>query len=137
MVNYVLECICHVGHARKVSWNVEFCDEFEPEFDDLAEEVQDELLAHAKLLAKFGPTLGRPRVDTLNDSRHANMKELRFEAANGVWRVAFAFDPKRRGILLIAGNKAGKSERQFYKRLIAKADKRFDAHLARLAAKVR
>lgn len=121
----------------QVMWIVEFCDEFEPEFNDLVDEVQDELLAHARLLAEFGPTLGRPRVDTLNDSRHANMKELRFDAANGVWRVAFAFDPRRRAVVLIAGNKAGKAERQFYKRLIAKADKRFDAHLARQLAKRR
>ncbi len=51
--------------------------------------VQDELLAQAKLLETFGPSLGRPRVDTLDGSRHANMKELRFNAADGVWRVAF------------------------------------------------
>ena len=49
-----------------------------------------------KLLAQFGPTLGRPRVDTLQGSRHANMKEFRFDAAGGVWRVAFAFDRVRR-----------------------------------------
>ncbi len=59
------------------------------------------------------------------------MKELRFDAADGVWRVAFAFDPKRHAILLLAGDKSGVSERRFYKQLIAKADRRFDAHLAR------
>lgn len=60
------------------------------------------------------------------------MKELRFSAADGAWRVAFAFDPKRRAILLAAGDKAGVSEKRFYKQLIAKADERFDAHLGRL-----
>lgn len=50
-----------------------------------------------------------------------NMKELRFAAADGVWRVAFAFDPKRKAILPIAGNKAGVSESRFYRRLIAVA----------------
>ena len=55
-------------------WRVEFGDEFEPEFDELPEEVQDEILAEARLLEVFGPTLGRPHVDTLNDSRHANMR---------------------------------------------------------------
>lgn len=116
-------------------WVVEFGDEFEPEFDELPEDVQDELLAKARLLEKFGPTLGRPHVDTLNDSRHANMKELRFDAANGVWRVAFAFDRTRKGILLVAGDKSGGSQKRFYKKLIAKADKRYDAHLKRLQAK--
>jgi hypothetical protein len=49
--------------------------------------------------------------------------------------VAFAFDPKRRAILLVAGDKSGVSERRFYQRLIAKADRRLDAHLARLKNK--
>src|SRR5215213_8620689 len=88
-------------------WTVEFHGQFEPEFAELPEAVQDELLAHAKLLESFGPRLGRPRVDTLNGSRHANMKELRFRAAGGVWRVAFAFDPRRRAILLTAGEGRG------------------------------
>jgi len=65
------------------------------------------------------------------------MKELRFDAADGVWRVAFAFDPNRRAILLLAGDKSGGSERRFYKQLIAKADRRFDTHLARLKHKGR
>jgi hypothetical protein len=30
-----------------------------------------------------------------------NMKELRFDAADGVWRFAFAFDPKRKGIVRV------------------------------------
>lgn len=76
-------------------WTVEFIQEFEPEFDVLDEAVQDELLARAKLLEQFRPSLGRPWADTLNGSRHANLKELRFDAADGVRRVAFAFDPRR------------------------------------------
>jgi hypothetical protein len=60
------------------------------------------------------------------------MKELRFEADNGVWRVAFAFDPKRRAVLLVAGDKSGGSEKRFYRQLRAKADERFDGHLSRL-----
>ena len=60
------------------------------------------------------------------------MKELRFSAADGEWRVAFAFDPKRRAILLVAGDKSGVSEKRFYRELIRKADDRFGAHRARL-----
>lgn len=115
-----------------MSWNVEIGDEFEPEFSALHEDIQTEILALSRLLQQFGPQLGRPRVDTLNGSRHANMKELRFSAAGGEWRVAFAFDTKRKGILLIAGDKSGGSEKRFYRELIRKADSRFDAHLARL-----
>ena len=113
-------------------WEVELADEFDSEFDALNEEVQDELLAQAKLLEQFGPSLGRPRVDTLNGSKYRNMKELRFDADRGVWRVAFAFDPVRRAILLVAGDKSGTGQQRFYRRLIEKADARFDAHLARM-----
>jgi hypothetical protein len=118
-----------------MAWDVEIGDELDEEWNQLPVEVQDEILAHGKLLAQFGPALGRPRVDTLNGSRYANMKELRFDAAGGVWRVAFAFDPRRRGILLVAGNKSGVSEKRFYKQLIAKADARYEAHLAKTSVK--
>lgn len=117
-----------------MNWVVEFHEDFEPEFDALPEEVQDELLARASLLETIGPQLGRPNVDTLNGSQHANMKELRFKAADGVWRVAFAFDPRRNAVLLVAGDKSGSSESRFYEQLIKKADARFNKHLARLKA---
>lgn len=91
-----------------------------------------EILALGRLLQLFGPQLKRPRADTLNGSRHTNMKELRFSAADGEWRVAFAFDTKRRAILLVAGDKSGSSTKRFYRELIRKADDRFEAHLARL-----
>ena len=112
-------------------WAVELGDEFEAEFDALPEVVRIEILALSLLLEQFGPQLGRPRADTLQGSRHANMKELRFSAADNEWRVAFAFDPKRKAILLVAGSKSGTSEKRFYRELIRKADARFDAHLAR------
>lgn len=113
-------------------WDVLFHDEFDPEFEEMVESVQDQLLAHAKLLAEFGPTLGRPTLDTLKGSRHSNMKELRFNADQGVWRVAVAFDRQRRAVLLVAGDKSGGSEKRFYQRLIEKADARFDRHLQSL-----
>ena len=99
------------------------------------ESLQDELLAHAKLLAEFGPNLGRPTVDTLKGSKHANMKELRFAWEGEVWRVAFAFDPQRQAVLLVAGDKGGAHQRRFYQRLIAVADGRYDGHLATLNTK--
>ena len=115
-----------------MQWAVELADEFKPEFDALGLDVRIEILALSRVLQELGPQLGRPRVDTLKGSRHANMKELRFSAAGGEWRVAFAFDPGRKAILLVAGDKSGGSKRRFYRELIRKADERFDAHLARL-----
>ncbi|ODT78106.1 MAG: addiction module toxin RelE [Pelagibacterium sp. SCN 64-44] len=113
-------------------WIVEFDDAFEEEYLAFEPSVQDALLAVAKLLADYGPQLGRPHADTLKGSKHSNMKELRFEALDGEWRAAFAFDPERKAILLVAGDKSGGSQKRFYKQLIAKADLRFSAHLENL-----
>lgn len=113
-------------------WSVRLHDDFDPEFAELPEAVQDEILALMRTLKEYGPKLGRPHADTLNESDHANMKELRFKAAGGVWRVTYAFDPKREGVLLAAGDKSGVSERRFYKQLIAKSDVRYASHLAEL-----
>lgn len=116
-----------------MTWAVLFHDAFATEFSVLKDELQDELLAHARLLAQFGPNLGRPTVDTLKGSRHSHMKELRFSWNCQVWRVAFAFDPQRQAILLVGGDKGGADQRRFYKRLLNAADARYDEHLGTLA----
>ncbi|HAJ45791.1 MAG TPA: addiction module toxin RelE, partial [Alphaproteobacteria bacterium] len=112
-----------------MAWEIRFHPAFVPEFDDLATGVQDALLERAKWLEAFGPKLGRPHADALKGSKHANMKELRFSSDGGVWRVAFAFDPERRGVLLVAGDKSGTGKTAFYKGLIKRADERYDDHL--------
>jgi len=116
-----------------LQWNVELAPEFDAEIDGMPAGFRRELYAQARILRDFGPAAKRPQVDTLKGSKYANMKELRFSAFDGVWRVAFAFDPERSAILLVAGDKSGTSEKTFYKRLIARADKRFKAHLDSLA----
>lgn len=112
-----------------MQWTVTLHTAFDAEVPDLPLAVREALIAAAGLLELHGPMLGRPHADTLNGSKHANMKELRFAADDGVWRVAFAFDPRRKAILLVAGDKSGVAQARFYKGLIAKADKRFDDHL--------
>jgi hypothetical protein len=110
-------------------WPVLFHLAFVEEFQNFPQPVQDEIAAMAELLSAIGPTLKRPHADTLKGSRFANMKELRFDADDGVWRLAYAFDPERKAILLVAGDKSGTSSARFYKTLITKADTRFAAHL--------
>ncbi|RWX79186.1 hypothetical protein EPK99_11520 [Neorhizobium lilium] len=112
-----------------MTWNVVFDDAFAEEFKAFGKEVKIELRAMILLLEDRGPELGRPRADTLNGSDYANMKELRFDAADGVWRAAFAFDPERKAVILVAGDKSGTNEKKFYKKLINTADKRYKAHL--------
>jgi hypothetical protein len=118
-----------IAQELYLDWVVLFHEAFDPEFERLSEPVQDELLAKAQLLQALGPQLGRPHVDTLKGSDFANMKELRFAADQGVWRVAFAFDPDRQAILLVAGDKSGGGEKRFYRGLIARADARYRQHL--------
>jgi len=66
-------------------------------------------------------------VDSIEGSRHANMKELRA----GTLRVLFAFDPRRTAILLIGGDKRDRWQ-EFYAQMIPRADQLLDEHLADL-----
>jgi hypothetical protein len=120
-----------------MEWDVLYDETFMAELAEIEQHsgssaVREEIAALALLLRRFGPTLRRPHCDTLNGSKHANMKELRFTLPDGAWRAAFAFDPRRSAILLVAGNKAGTNERRFYRQLIRTADRRFDRHLQTL-----
>ena len=116
-------------------WQVGTTDVFDSWFTALDDAARAEVIAKVELLKLFGPQLKRPHADTLNGSKHANMKELRAETAAQVLRIAFAFDPARAAILLLGGNKAGANQRRFYKQFIAKADELFDAHLAAVSAR--
>ncbi len=116
-------------------WKVVFHDEFVPEFGAWSETVQDAVLSSLGKLRRFGPSLGRPGVDTLKGSSYPNMKELRVDADGGVWRIAFAFDPRRKAILLTGGNKTGISKERFYAALIRIADARYSRHLKSTDAK--
>ena len=118
-----------------MAWAVALHDDFDPEFHSLPPPVRRRLLVEMGLLESVGPRLGRPHADTLAGSRHVNMKEMRFNAAGGVWRVAFAFDPVRQAVVLVAADKSGIGKTRFYAALIAKADRRFDDHLAAMAAR--
>ncbi len=110
-------------------WEVIFHDEFFKEFGSWSEVAQDAVLSSLGKLRVFGPSLGRPSVDTLKGSDYPNMKELRVDADGGVWRIAFAFDPKRRAILLTGGNKTRIKGDRFYAVLIRIADTRYGQHL--------
>jgi hypothetical protein len=110
-------------------------DEFDGWFAALDDDGKAEVIAKVELLKLLGPGLRRPHADTLNGSRHANMKELRADTSDNLMRIAFAFDPDRAAILLVAGDKAGVSQKRFYRQLIAKADEVYDLHLAKIKAK--
>jgi hypothetical protein len=119
-----------------MKYTVIFHGDFEPEYDLLPADVQDELFARIAVIEEFGPSLGRPTVDTLTASSFSNMKEIRFNC-DGVWRFAFAFDPARSAVVLCGGDKENEDQKKFYKWLIATADARFASHIGKLKTKPR
>lgn len=119
-------------------WDVEYTDEFGVWWDGLDADEQESISVSVELLRQLGPNLPRPHVDTLNESRHSNMKELRTQHEGHPLRTLFAFDPRRWfafdprrcAILLIGGDKTG--DDRFYERLIPLADDLYDEHLKTL-----
>lgn len=97
-------------------WAVAFTDEFGAWWEGLSEAEQVDVRAEVNLLGRFGPTLGRPHVDSVASSKHAKMKELRIQHRGRHYHLLFAFDPRRTAILLIGGNKTGKG--RWYKEFV-------------------
>lgn len=98
----------------------------------LDEDSYEQVVAAIELLERDGPHLGRPLVDSVRASEHKNMKELRpGSSGRSELRVLFAFDPERRAIMLVAGDKAG-DWKDWYKKSIPIADERFAAHIREL-----
>lgn len=109
-----------------MDWDVEYTDEFGNWWDSLTADEQDAIDAVVEFLSEVGPTLGRPLVDTIQGSRHPNMKELRPLIGN--LRILFAFDPRRSAILLIGGDKTNQWS-AWYREMIPIADQLYDEHL--------
>jgi hypothetical protein len=106
---------------------IEYTDEFESWWESLTPDEQVALDAVVRILEQLGPGLARPHVDTVNGSRHANMKELRVQCKGRPLRTLFAFDPRRTAVLLTGGIKGG--SKRFYDELIRTADNLYDRHL--------
>ena len=116
-------------------WEVVSTEQFRDWLSGLPDEVAAAVAARLLLLRQFGPQLKRPHADTLNGSKHKNMKELRVNEEGQAIRIAFAFDPTRRAVLLAGGSKQGKKSKLFYSQLISQADALFDVYLQSLKNK--
>lgn len=116
-------------YSGGVGWDVRLLLEVESWLLALDDDSYDQVAAAIDKLESDGPTLGRPLVDRIEGSRHHNMKELRpGSAGRSEIRILFAFDPKRRAVLLVAGDKAGDWSK-WYARNISVADGRYDEWL--------
>jgi hypothetical protein len=118
-------------YTELMNWQVQEHEEYSKWFEAQKTGIQNEILAVVRILSREGPTLSRPYVDTLQGSEHPNLKELRVQYRGEPWRILFAFDPERRAILLLGGNKTG--NKRWYLENIPLADVRFTSHLNQLA----
>lgn len=112
-------------------WSIETTETFDDWFNRLDDADRANVLASLIVLRERGPMLSRPYADSVQGSRHSNMKELRVQSKGQPVRAFFAFDPERTGIVLCAGNKTG-NDKRFYEIMIPIADREFTAHLKKL-----
>jgi hypothetical protein len=112
-------------YAPGVAWQVLYSDRAAHWIADLDDDGFRHMMAAVELLEQHGPALGRPLVDRIRGSRHHNMKELRASTL----RALFAFDPDRRAIILLGGDKRG-DWKGWYRRNVPLADDLYDEYLA-------
>jgi hypothetical protein len=126
-IKYGLEPIWLLCHNGDMSWEVEYTDEFGSWWTSLSEDEQDSINFGVRLLQERGPNLRRPFADTISGSSYPNMKELRCQHEGRPYRVLYAFDPRRTGILLIGGDKTGNPN--WYQEYVPRADAIYAQHL--------
>ncbi len=97
-------------------------------FNSIDEDALEAIYSAIEVLAEIGPTLGRPYVDTIKESRYKNMKELRVQNKRRIFRIFFIFDPIRNAVMLLGGDKRG--DKRFYKKMIPIADTIYDRYLS-------
>jgi hypothetical protein len=108
-------------------WAIDRTEQVLEWINDLDEDAKEAIFKSLLILREVGPSLGRPYVDSIKESRHQNMKELRIQNRQRLFRILFAFDPGRNAILLVGGDKRG--DKRFYQKMIPLADSLFDEHL--------
>lgn len=125
LTEYSFECI-----ISSMKWEVEYTDEFEEWWSTLTEEQQEDVSASVALLEEKGPSLRFPHSSGINGSKHGHMRELRTQSNGDPLRTLYAFDPLRKAILLIGGDKTG--DDRWYETNVPIADRLYDEHLEQL-----
>ncbi|MBI2792835.1 MAG: type II toxin-antitoxin system RelE/ParE family toxin [Gammaproteobacteria bacterium] len=111
-------------------WEVEYTNEFGDWWEDLTEGEQTDIDASVRLLEQCDPNLKFPHSSGINGSKHSHMRELRVQHKRRPYRILYAFDPKRVGILLIGGDKTGNN--RWYEEYVPIADDLYDEHIETL-----
>jgi len=110
-------------------WQIEFLPEVREWVLGQSGGTKVQITAALDLLAERGPNLGRPLADTIAGSSLKNLKELRpGSTGNSEIRILFIFDPKRRAVLLVAGDKQARYV-DWYRENIPLAEARYALYL--------
>ena len=112
-------------------WEITATAQVRDWYRDLPTNQQDQIVAALEVLAEDGPDLGRPLVDRVQRSEYHNMKELRPRGAAKTVRILFVFDPTRRAVLLLGGDKA-QNWTKWYQTAIPEADRLYADYLEEL-----
>jgi len=115
-----------------MAWEVEFSEEFGFWWDSLSADEQESVDFGVRLLQERGPYLKPPYADTIRGSKHPNMNKPRCQHDGRPYRVLFAFDPRRVGLLLIGGDKTGNP--RWYEEFVPMADEIYERHLSDLSS---
>ena len=118
-----------------MEWKLLISEEYEEWFNDLPQKHKVAIATDLTVLKSIGPSLGRPYVDQIKGSKFKNLKELRTKVSGHVYRSLFAFDPERHAVILSGGDKKGKDQDKFYKKLILQAEAVFEKHLKNIQNK--
>jgi hypothetical protein len=111
-------------------WEIVTSESYDTWFQEQVEDDKVIIRSKVYLLGEYGPNLKRPYADKLKGSKRlVNLKELRAKTDAHVFRIAYIFDPERKGVLLIGGDKKGKNQKKFYKDLIREAEQIYAAYL--------
>jgi hypothetical protein len=113
-------------YSERGSWEIVIHPIVRQWLDSLRRSDYKKVFTALEALEEQGPNLGRPFADQVKNSRFKNMKELRPRGKN--LRLLFAFDPNRKAIILVAGDKTNNWIR-WYEQNIPIADQRFSEHL--------
>ena len=112
-----------------MGWDVEGTDQFKEWYNGLDAAETKAVNIAVDILSEGGPGLGRPFVDTIGDSKIANLKELRPKRDD--IRILFVFDPRRTVILLLGGSKTDDWQ-GWYGRNIPVAERLYGEYLMEL-----
>lgn len=106
-------------------------DEFADWYDALEERHRERVAACVDLLEQMGLTLRYPLSSAIEGSAFA-LRELRVQSHGHPIRVFYAFDPHRAAVVLIGGDKTGRSDTRFYSEYVPRAERILREYLAEI-----